>query len=695
MATVYLALDLRHGRPVALKVLRPDLPHPLAAERFLREIAVVAGLTHPHIVPLHDSGEEAGLLWYAMPYIEGESLRNRLRRDGSLPLDEAIRLAREVADALGYAHGRGIIHRDLKPENILLLAGHALVADFGIARALSTASSERLTETGLTLGTPHYMSPEQAAGDHEVDGRSDIYALGCVLYELLAGAPPFTGPSPEAVLIKRFTEAPPSLRSIRDGIPEATQVAIEKALARVPADRFETAMEFARALSRSTQAISGLETTVSTRPAPAKSIAVLPFADMSPLRDQEYFADGLAEEIIGALTRIEALRVASRTASFAFKGRNEEIGDIARKLRVGTLLEGSVRKAGNRLRVTAQLVNAVDGYHLWSEHYDRELEDVFAIQDEIAANVVRAMQVVMNETAKRALDKPRTGNVQAYEYYLRGRQLFHQFREKGLQMARRMFARAIEIDHTFVLAYAGLADCSSMLYTYWHARPEDLEQADAASRTALDMGPDVAEAHAARGLALTLRGAYDAAADEFVAAIRLDPRLFEAYYFYARACFQAGRLAEAAQLFEQAAAVRPEDYQAVSLLEMVYHGLGRMEEAETAQRRATKAIEEHLDLNPGDARAWCLGAVNLTRLGEPEKALQWANHALELDPEEGAIYYNAACVHAIQGKHEQAVDLLEAATEKGYRKPREWVQNDSDLRSLRDVERFRSYLERL
>jgi serine/threonine-protein kinase len=454
MATVYLALDLRHGRPVALKVLRPDLPHPLAAERFLREIAVVAGLTHPHIVPLHDSGEEAGLLWYAMPYIEGESLRNRLRRDGSLPLDEAIRLAREVADALGYAHGRGIIHRDLKPENILLLAGHALVADFGIARALSTASSERLTETGLTLGTPHYMSPEQAAGDHEVDGRSDIYALGCVLYELLAGAPPFTGPSPEAVLIKRFTEAPPSLRSIRDGIPEATQVAIEKALARVPADRFETAMEFARALSRSTQAISGLETTVSTRPAPAKSIAVLPFADMSPLRDQEYFADGLAEEIIGALTRIEALRVASRTASFAFKGRNEEIGDIARKLRVGTLLEGSVRKAGNRLRVTAQLVNAVDGYHLWSEHYDRELEDVFAIQDEIAANVVRAMQVVMNETAKRALDKPRTGNVQAYEYYLRGRQLFHQFREKGLQMARRMFARAIrlQLDAVHVLA---------------------------------------------------------------------------------------------------------------------------------------------------------------------------------------------------------------------------------------------------
>jgi TolB-like protein/Flp pilus assembly protein TadD len=695
MATVYLAVDLRHGRPVALKVLRSDLPHPLAAERFLREIAVVAGLTHPHIVPLHDSGEEAGLLWYAMPYIEGESLRNRLRRDGPRPLDEAIRLAGEVADALGYAHGRGVIHRDLKPENILLLAEHALVADFGIARALTTASSERLTETGLTLGTPHYMSPEQAAGDREVDGRSDIYALGCVLYEMLAGSPPFTGPSPEAVLIKRFTEAPPPLRSVREGIPAATEAAIVKALARAPSDRFETAMEFARALTRSSLASSRPEPTVPSRPSPAKTIAVLPFADMSPQRDQEYFADGLAEEIIGALTRIEALRVASRTASFAFKGRNDEIGDIARKLRVGTLLEGSVRKAGNRLRVTAQLVNAVDGYHLWSEHYDRELEDVFAIQDEIAANVVHAMQVVMNETDKRALDKPRTASVQAYEYYLRGRQLFHQFREKGLQMARRMFARAIEIDRTFVLAHAGLADCSSMLYTYWHARPEDLQQADAASRTALEMGPDVAEAHAARGLSLTLRGAYDAAAGEFAAAIRLDPRLFEAYYFYARACFQAGRLAEAAQLFEQAAAVRPEDYQAVSLLEMVYHGLGRVEEAEAAQRRATKAIEEHLDLNPDDARAWCLGAVNLTRLGEVEKALQWANHALELDPEEGAIYYNAACVYALQGKHERAVDLLEAATQKGYCKPREWVQNDSDLRSLRDVVRFRSFLDRL
>jgi serine/threonine protein kinase/Flp pilus assembly protein TadD len=700
MATVYLAHDLRHDRPVALKVLYPGLAATLGPERFQREIKLAARLQHPHILPVHDSGETAGRLWFTMPYIDGQSLRHRLKREKQLPLDEAMRIAIEAARALDYAHRHGVIHRDIKPENLLLSSeGDTLLADFGIGYTLGSAvSGERLTETGVVIGTPAYMSPEQAAGERALDARSDIYSLGAVLYEMLAGEPPYTGPTPQAVLAKRFVEPVPRLRAVRDSVPDSVEEAITKALAKVPADRFATAGQFAQALAVPTRAATLPGRIPLAEPSPAsamKSIAVLPFVDMSPHRDQEYFADGVAEEITNALTKIAALRVASRTSSFAFKGRNEDVGEIGRKLKVASLLEGSVRKAGNRLRVTAQLVSAADGYHLWSEHYDREIEDVFAIQDEIAANIVRAMQVVMSEEEKRAIEQPRSWNVQAYESYLRGRQLFHQYRRPSMQLARRMFEQASDIDPSFVLAYAGMANCSSMLYLYWHTGDADLAQADAASRKALELGPGVAEARAARGLALTLSGEYEAAQQEFESAIRIDPRLFEAYYFYARARFQAGDLAKAAMLFEQAAAVRPEDYQSPSLLAMVYEGMERPADAEAAHRRAIRIIENHLDLNPDDARAWCMGGISLTRVGEVRRGLEWAERALALDPDEGAVLYNVACAYAVQGEVGRALDLLEKSVEKGYTKSGEWFEKDPDLASLREVPRFRALLSRL
>jgi TolB-like protein/tRNA A-37 threonylcarbamoyl transferase component Bud32 len=434
MATVFLARDLKHHRPVALKALHPHLSHVLGPERFRREIEFLAGLTHPHIVPLHDSGGTAGLLWYTMPYVDGESLRDRLRREGRLPLEEVLRITTEVADALHYAHGRGIIHRDLKPENILLSAGHAFVADFGIARALTQAGDDNLTGTGFALGTPAYMSPEQAVGEHGVDARSDIFALGCVVYEMLAGEPPFTGPTPQAVLAQRLTGPAPPLRSLRADIPEPVAAAVARALAQDPVDRFSAATGFATSLAAAMDQTGA--TAAATVPAVSgatsdRSIAVLPFSDMSAERDQEYLADGIAEEIINALTRLGSLRVAARSSSFAFKGRNEDVARIGRKLKVTTILDGSVRKAGNRLRVTAQLVSVTEGYQLWSERYDRELADVFAVEDEIAESVVGALSVVMGETSGsgRGIDRPRTDNVHAYEHYLRGRQLFHQFRK--------------------------------------------------------------------------------------------------------------------------------------------------------------------------------------------------------------------------------------------------------------------------
>ena len=694
MATVYLAQDVKHRRQVALKVLHPELAHAMGTDRFLREVETGARLVHPHVLPVFDSGEVDGLLWYTMPYIDGESLRDRLRRERQLPLDDAIRIATEVADALSYAHGHGVVHRDIKPENILLSGSHALVADFGIAKAVALAGGERLTQTGSALGTPAYMSPEQAAGDAELDGRSDIYSLGCVLYEMLAGEPPFTGPTVRALMVKHFTDPVPSVSRLRPGVPERVERATTQALAKEPVDRFASASEFARALVEAPSGARSSRPVAQPAAAIGRSIAVLPFADMSAQHDQEYFTDGIAEEIINALTKVQALRVVSRSSAFAFKGKNQDIRQVGEQLNVSTVLEGSLRKAGNRLRITAQLINVADGYHLWSERYDRELEDVFAVQDEIAENIVRSLRVVLSEDEKRAIEQPRTDDVQAYEYYLRGRQFFHQFREKGLQFARRMFARAIEIDPNYARAYAGIADCSSILYHYWDASNANLEQADTASRKALELAPTLAEAHAARGLALSLRGRYDDAEREFDAAIRLDPQLYEGHYYFALARFQQGKLAEAAKLFEQAASVRPEDYQAPILAAQSYAGLGQHAMADAGYRRAAITVERHIELNPDDPRALYMGANILCHIGRREQGLEWGDRALALDPEDAGVLYNTACLNAVAGRSDYAIELLEKAVQNGFGH-REWIDNDPDVASLRDHPRFQALLNSL
>jgi serine/threonine protein kinase/Flp pilus assembly protein TadD len=693
MATVFLAQDRRHGRPVALKVLHPQLATALGPDRFLREIQIAARLQHPHIVPLYDSGQAGDLLYYVMPFIPGESLRQRLDREPQLPIEDAVRIARGVAAALDYAHRQQIVHRDIKPENVMLHEGEAVVTDFGIAKAVTAAASDSLTQTGTAIGTPAYMSPEQAGGEAELDGRSDIYSLGAVLYEMVAGAAPFTGPTLQAIISKLFTDPPRPIRELREDVPDWLESTVIRCLEKPAAARFATASQLAHALTWP----AGMSTPPgmpSGSAASTKSIAVLPFVNMSADPENEYFSDGIAEEIINALSKVQALQVAARTSAFAFKGKNEDIGAIGRKLKVATVLEGSVRKAGNKLRVTAQLINVADGYQLWSERYDRQLEDVFAIQDEIAGNIVKALRVVLSEDEKRAIERAPTENVQAYEYYLRGRQYFHQFRRTGMQSARRMFERAIEVDPRFALAHAGLADCCAFLYMYWDGSKANLDGADSASRKALELDPELAEAHASRGFALALNRQYQEARPEFETAIRLNPKLYEAHYLYARALFQEGRPEDAVHEYEAASRVRPEDYQAILLMATPLHTLGRHAEAKQALRQGLQVAERHLELNPDDARALCLGAAALIQIGNRDRALDWARRASALDPTDPGILYNVACVYSVGDMKDDALTCLDKAIQNGFGH-REWLVNDSDLDAIRDDARFQALLQKL
>jgi serine/threonine protein kinase/tetratricopeptide (TPR) repeat protein len=690
MATVYLAQDAKHERLVALKVLHPDLAASLGPDRFLREIKLAARLNHPHILPLHDSGDANGFLYYVMPYVEGESLRERLDRERHLSVDEAVHHGRAIASALDYAHRQGIVHRDIKPENVMLYEGEAMVMDFGIAKAVSAAGSETLTQTGMMIGTPAYVSPEQAAGETNLDGKSDQYSLGCVIYEMLTGERPFSGATPQATMAKRFTELPRAVRDIRSSVPESVEKAVAKAMSTDASARYSTSAHFAQALASGTMITP---TDTATLPqatvSAAKSIAVMPFANLSADPENEYFTDGMAEEIISALTKIQSLRVISRTSSFVFKGKNESVAEIGRTLKVSTVLEGSVRKMGNRLRITAQLVNVADGSNLWSEKYDREIEDIFAIQDDISAAIVKALRVILTEGEKQQIAKSRTENVQAYDYYLRGRQYFHQLRRKGLEYARQMFNKAIEIDPEYARAWAGVADSCSMLYTYFDAREFNLRQADTASQKALELGPELAEAHVARGLAVSLSKHFDEAEREFELAMKLDPKLFEAAYWYGRAMQSAGRFQDAVKLFERASTLRPEDYQAPGFLSQAYNSLGMVAEREAAMRRALKLAEERLQLNPDDARAANLSAGWYAVLGDHTRALEFAERSLAIDPEDPMLLYNVACTFAVTGKLDDAMTCLERAVDKGFGH-REWIDHDPDLNSLRENPRFQA-----
>jgi adenylate cyclase len=406
-----------------------------------------------------------------------------------------------------------------------------------------------------------------------------------------------------------------------------------------------------------------------------------------------YLGDGLAEEITHALARVSGLRVAARTSAFAYKAKSSDVRRIGRELGVSAVLEGSVRRAGDVLRVTVQLIDVNDGYHLWSERYDRAMADVFAIQDDIATRVVHALSVILKDSDRRNFSRALTRNVAAYDAYLRGRQFFHQARRKSLEYAREMFERAIDLDPAFALAHAGVADCSSLLFMYYHSAANELEVANAASRRALELSPDLPEAHAARGFALFQLGRIEEAAGEFQTAIHMDPMQSDARYFYGRQCFAQGAFAEAAHWFEESARVQ-ENFEARFFAAQALEAAGRTAAAADAYRKALDVAQRHLEIHPDDPRAATMRAVSLCRLGQAGEGLRWARRALEIDPGDAGVLYNVACLYALEGKHEAAIECLEQCVRLGFGNA-QWIEKDPDLASLHGDPRFVAMVERM
>ena len=506
---------------------------------------------------------------------------------------------------------------------------------------------------------------------------------------MTTGQRPFGGDNSADLISSILRDAPRPVNEINIELPNHLGRILKRCLEKEPGRRYQTALDIRNELEELQQEAK------TSKPESGPSVAVLPFADMSPNKDQDYFCEGIAEELINGLGRIQNLRVASRTSAFQFKETSLDIREIGDRLNVSTVLEGSVRKAGDQLRITAQFVNVEDGYRLWSDRYDREMKDVFAIQDEIAESIVEALKVTLSPKERRAIQNVATRDVAAFDYYLKGRKYFYEMNRKSFEFAREMYSKAIELDPNYALAFAGIADCCSLLYQYADSSEENQRQAEETSGKALELDSELAEAHASRGLALSIGKDYTRAEEHFEKAISLNPKLFEAYYFYARDCLAQGKLAKSAQLFEKASEVRPEDYQAPLLLRQVLIGMGASRSVtDQTLQKALKVVEKHLELNPDDARAHYLGGSALIEMGQTKKGLAWTRRALDIDPDEPATLYNVACSHSIAGASDEALGFLEKAIDAGFGY-KEWLENDSDFDTIRENPRFQALLDRL
>ena len=643
MATVYLARDLRHDREVALKTLSTELSSTLAADRFLAEIRIASRLSHPNVVPLYDSGSAGGLLWYTMPFIAGESLRSKLARDGRLPVREAAEIGRELADALDYAHRQGVVHRDIKPENVLLHQGHAVLADFGVARALTESANQRLTLTGMSIGTPAYMSPEQAAGETNLDGRSDVYSLGCVVYELLAGSPPFSGESAASVIARRFSVAAPSLRTQRSEISETLERVVAGAMTLEPELRFQTAGAFAEALGDSID---------SQREVTQRSIAVLPFANLSPDPDNEYFSDGLTGEVIADLSRIRALRVVSRTTSMRFKGTTDSMRTVGRRLDVRYILEGSVRKSGSNLRITAQLVDATTDSQLWGQKYSGTLDDVFDLQERVARSIVNALDVKLSSEEERKLGDRPISDATAFDLSLRARKEIEKLQGAAIDRAIAFLNEALksEPNNSTLHALLGYAEVNR-LKTGVRADLA-LPRAEAEVKRAFELSPNLSYAFLVRGLTRFERGDLQQAVHDFKESLKSEPTNFDAQFYLGLSYVYTGKLDAAKAVSDLLLRSDPHASYAHLLASVIDWMDGKFP-------TAISRIERARELDPDSTIARWLEGYALALDGQLDKALLRASELVDRDPKSPYTLQLVALMAAMRGDRERAVETLQ------------------------------------
>ncbi len=647
-ATVFLAQDLRHHRPVAIKVLDPELAAVLGPDRFVREIEIAARLQHPHILTMLASGAVDGLLYYVMPYVEGESLRTRLNREHQLPVEDALRLACEVADALDAAHRHGVVHRDIKPENILLSEGHAMVADFGIARAIQSLGGTAATPTGSVLGTPLYMSPEQAVGSGEVDARSDIYSLACVLYEMLAGQPPFNGPTADSVVHQHLTLAPRPVTALRPAVPESVARVLARALAKTPADRFFDVGQFGQALTATrvqrpgprgglrtgwrvitpwvlgavllfAAAVAVVRMQGGGRPDPTRSVVVLPFTNFTGDPEVVYLCEGIPAEIIGEMVLDRRLNVVSQTTAWTFRESGKNAQAISKELGAGFVVEGNVQRRGARLRVEVTLVDGRTGYAIWSGRFDRESEDVSRLAGEISKQVAATLVggPRPGASASRSAQSP-TRSHEAYEHYLQaGRALDDPDDSQGPDRATALYSKAIAVDREFALAYAGLSKALWRTYNRTKEPATFREAEDAASR-----------------------------------AVQLNPQLLEARLARAQMYRAAGRHAESIAELGEILAVNPNWDEAHVQLGASYRDAGDLVRAEASFRRAVA-------IRSGYWKNWnSLGAL-LWRKGDYPAARAAFEQIVKLTPEANRGYEQLAALAMSEGNYEEAVAAYE------------------------------------
>ena len=627
MGVVYKAVDNELGRMVALKMIRPELSSdPGMLERFKQELLLASEVSHENVIRIHDLGEADGIKYFSMKFIDGTSLQDLLRTAGRLTTERAVGIARQVASALMAAHRKGVIHRDLKPQNIMLdQAGTAYVMDFGIARAVG---GEDVTALGMVVGTPEYISPEQAGG-RPADARADIYSLGCVLFAMLTGRKPFEAASADEMLRKHMSEKPVPPSTLSPGLSPELDNLVLRCLEKDPAERYASVAELLSALETFTSA----EEPSAARPVPASkeetsriaSLAVMPFRDMSPEKDQEYFCDGMAEEITNALVKIEGLRVAALTSAFQFKGKDVDIREVGEKLNVGIVLEGSVRKAGSRLRVTVQLVNVADGYHLWSERYDREMEDVFEVQDEISVSIAEKLKLRFTDREQRPATERATRDLEAYNLYLKGRFYWNKRTEEAIRKGIECFQEAIEKDPTYALAYVGLADS----YTMQESMPteESFPKAKASAKRALELDPELAEAHASLGM---IAFEYDWDVREALLqlrkAIELNPNYASAHQWYGLLLMNIDRHEEGIREIVRARELDP-------LSPIINAALGMAYMFKGDYHRATQELFKVIDMDPNFAPAFAVLGRLHAKLGDYERAYELELKALKLGEE--------------------------------------------------------------